>query len=695
MSSASEQLLSGPALEEMFAPPAVTIVGASERAAPARYLLGNLAGQPESRFQGRVHLVNRKAPVLHGIQAVSSTAAVEGAPGLAFLLLAPGNCVEALEGFAELPTGVVVYSSGAESGFADVERELAEWSKEKGVPLLGPQSTGIVRPAAPMVALTAPLRAAPVQGDFAVIFQSAGLLGGTVNALWQRGIGFHTAVSIGNAAVLGYAELGEHLLRDPEVRGLAMYVDSLPSIDPLIELARYAQEASKPIVLAVGGKSEAGSLAVQSHTGELASSQRVIRGVAEQFGIVVVEDTDELVWTVEAFATMDFERPPTGGVGIFSTSGGGAIMLADAMEAGGVELPLPTEESQRRLSRNRPVVSYNPFDVGAAALDDVDAVNGALETFAGDPNFAVLVSVATVGIPTREGMEAHLRQTTDFVATVRAAGKQPLIAAPVAAAPGRESVPLGEWPGVPLAMGSKEAAVKARSICAWAARPDVGAPAAALAEPLPAAPTQPIEVVSGPAAEAALASLPGSWPAMVVLDSPADLDSALERLSLPLVAKVEANLAHRAARGGVLRGLDGPAATRAAVEYMFARFGGQVALIEEVPHDLELVIGFQRDERNGPLLMFGLGGGSVGSDVDFFRLSLNRGQAEALVRRYVSSTADGDLVVAVVEAFQELVLANPAIVSLDLNPLVVEAGSVHFLDAKIHLAAGTDLPGAP
>jgi succinyl-CoA synthetase alpha subunit len=470
-------------IEQLLTPDAVTIVGASENKAPARHLMANLF-DGEQPFPGQVNLVNRSRPTLHGREAFGSTAEVPGDPGLVFLLIPSEHCLEALRGFDKLPQGVVVYASGAESGFAAVEEQLSEWSRATGVPLLGPQATGIARPAQGLVALTAPLRAAPVAGRLGVIMQSAGLLGGTLNALWQREIGVHTAVSLGNSAVLDYADLAGHLADQDDVGGLAIYVDGLSGMDPLIEIAVRAQRRDKPVVLCVGGRSDAGSAAAQSHTGALATPRRVLEGIADQYGIVLVDDTDELVWTVEAFEQMDYRRPRPGGVGIFSTSGGGAIMLADAMSAAGAELPLPGEQTRAALSRKKEVVSFNPFDVGAAALDDPAEVASALETFAGDPAFSVVVSVATVGVPTRTGMEAYVRQTTGLVDGVRAVGKQPLIAAPVAGAVGRVGPELAGWAGAVVAQGSKEASVKARSICAWGARADVSAP-------LPTAPARP------------------------------------------------------------------------------------------------------------------------------------------------------------------------------------------------------------
>jgi acetyltransferase len=240
---------------------------------------------------------------------------------------------------------------------------------------------------------------------------------------------------------------------------------------------------------------------------------------------------------------------------------------------------------------------------------------------------------------------------------------------------------------VPVAQGAKEAAVKTRVICDWAVRPDVGE-----ATNIPAGPSYPegapLTVISGVGAERELAALAAHWPAAHAVSAAGDVTAALAGLRLPVVAKAEAGLAHRAASGGVLRGLSDPRAVTLAVELLLERFGGKVELVEEVPHDAELTLGFQRDARNGPLLMFGLGGADVGDAVEFRVLPLSDGQIDALLGRYLDSTAERAAVAELIRTFQVHVLAHPEVASVDLNPFVLRDDDVVLLDAKIHVATG-------
>jgi acyl-CoA synthetase (NDP forming) len=668
-------------LSGALAPRAVTIVGASAKSTHTRYLIDNLTRRTAVRFKGPLHLVNRSGAVIDGIQSVAATADLGVEPGLVILLITTPECLPALEAFRHKPQGVVVYAGGAEAGHADAQDALRQWAIRSRVPLIGPQSVGISNLDAGLLSIVVPLRAEPIVGSVALVLQSAGLLGGTVNACFQRGIGLHSAISIGNAVVVSASRMASHLLEEDGVKALGMYVDGIQSADELIDVARLALAKEKPVALLVGGSSEAGSVAVRSHTGQLATSRRVVEGIAKQYGVVMVNDNDELLWALEAFAATGFRRPPRGGVAVLASSGGAGIMMADVLGAVDVPMPLPSKETQAALSEDRPIVTFNPFDVGARSLDDPEMLRETLRTLASDPAYGVVVTVAAAGLPSSEGMEAHLRQANVFVEAVRSTGKLPFLAQPVVGGSGPNARPPATFPGVPLGVGSKETGTKVRALWLWAHQPGPSdGPRPSQAEVVP--PGEPT-VVSGPAATRRLASLAARWPTEILVARDADPEVAVTQLHYPVVAKAEAGLAHRAVSGGVLRGIADRRAALAATGYLRARFEGDVSLIEEIAHEREFVLGFQRDARYGPLLMFGIGGSDVGREVEFRSAPLSADDTDRLVAPYAQG-ADATALAAAARSLQDLALADTRIVAIDLNPIVVVRGDVVVLDAKVH-----------
>lgn len=682
-------------LDGVFAPRAVTIVGVSQNSATSMFVLGNLLGESGHAFAGTVNLVNRSTPTLRGLHAVASTDQVEGPPGLVFLFVASAECVAVLEGFTTLPDAVVVYAGGAESGNAATQEDLVSWALKNDVPLIGPQSTGVIALAASCVALATPFRTDLSPGGIGLVTQSAGLLGGVLNSLATRRVGIRTAVSIGNAALLGLPEFGRALLNDPEVRALGVYVDAIGSSQVLFDLTACAEQEQKPIVLAVGGISEAGKLAVLSHTGELATDRNVLDGLAKQCGIVLVQDADELIWSLEAIAATGFRRPREGGAAIYTTSGGGGIMMADVFDAARVPLAPVTDHVVQTLTAERAMTTCNPFDAGAAALGKAGEQRETLATLAGDPNISILVCASNIGLPPATGLAMYSGMVDMFVEVVQQAGKTAMVAATAAMGVQQNSA-LASWPGVCTAAGAKEAAVKVRSLLRWAngvaGQP---LPVGVGPHPEPAADTtsasrhpQPV-VVSGAQATQALARLGVRWPREVTVSTLAEADAALAVVGVPVVLKVEAGLAHRLKAGGVLQGLNDVAAARAGVRFLLSRFPrSRVAVIEAVDHDLdhEYVIGMQRSVEHGDLVMFGAGGSGVGDTVEFRRAPLTDEQARALVSGHTNDPTEITALSSAVLSFQGVIADLPGVESIDLNPVVVVAGDVYSLDAKLHMS---------
>ncbi|MCK4449040.1 MAG: acetate--CoA ligase family protein, partial [Anaerolineae bacterium] len=159
--------------------------------------------------------------------------------------------------------------------------------------------------------------------------------------------------------------------------------------------------------------------------------------------------------------------------------------------------------------------------------------------------------------------------------------------------------------------------------------------------------------------------------------------SLAERLGYPVALKLVApGVVHKADVGGVALGLTGGDAVQAACERM-VRPGRQVMVQAMVPAGLEVIVGAQRDEQFGPLVMFGLGGAYVEvlRDVAFRLAPLTRAEAHEMV----AETAAGRLLAGVrgqeahdiegvVEALRrvaQLMADLPEVAEVDLNPLIV------------------------
>jgi acyl-CoA synthetase (NDP forming) len=118
----------------------------------------------------------------------------------------------------------------------------------------------------------------------------------------------------------------------------------------------------KPVVLVKGGTTSGGQRAAASHTGSLASDDRVFDGMCRQAGITRATTVEEAFETAATFATQPLPRGPR--TVVLTTAGGWGVVTADAIvRTGTLELvALPEDllgaiddKLPPRWSRNNPV----------------------------------------------------------------------------------------------------------------------------------------------------------------------------------------------------------------------------------------------------------------------------------------------------------------------------------------------------
>ncbi|MCU1578058.1 MAG: coA binding domain protein [Rhodoglobus sp.] len=636
-------------------PAAVTIVGASPGSFFASSLLDNLldASHP---FGGTINLVSRTRASVAGISCVPSLDLV-AEPGVVYLLVPAGDCLGILRSATGRIDGVVVITSGFTP---EQEVELADWAASSDVPLLGPNCMGVLAPQDGFFGYAGPLP--PIaDGPIGLVMQSGGMLSGVLGALAGRGLGVASAFSYGNAASLDFFELAVLQLEESGVDTVLLYAESMRDVRDLRDAGARARALGKQLVLVQGGQSEAGSRAAQSHTGMLATSARIVAGVARQAGIIVCRDLEEAVWVLEALATPGLRgsAPRAGGIAVLSSSGGGAVAMADAAERAGVVLEGPD----------------NPVDVGAGVMNRPEEFAAIVRDYAA--RHPVLVHVAGVGLPGPR-LPAHTAVARLVVDAAQSAGAAVVLCAIV----GAPLPPETRWDGVVYATSAREGIVKAGALAALL---DPSGSTVSQVDRSPVTQGR-VELVTGTSSRELLAGLRVAWPESAEIDDlPAGLESAADRVGFPMVVKVE-QLAHRLKAGGLIRSVPDLTVLSAAVAFLRARFGdAPISLHREVEHDAEFILGFVRSAEHGVLLSFGMGGSDVGDSVVFASAPLGYDEIVALVSPFVAA---GDLrvVVELVQDVAALATTHPELGSLDLNPIAMgRDGLLYALDSKLEV----------
>jgi acetyltransferase len=182
-----------------------------------------------------------------------------------------------------------------------------------------------------------------------------------LNYARQTGVGISRAVSAGNAAALGVADLVEWYGTDPETTVALTYVEGISDGRGLMErLARVA--AQKPVVLIKGGATEKGARAAASHTGALAANDAIFDGACKAGGITRAANVEEAFEAAATFATQPLPLGPN--VVVLTTAGGWGVVTSDAIaNDGSMQLmTLPEDllaqidtKLPPRWSRNNPI----------------------------------------------------------------------------------------------------------------------------------------------------------------------------------------------------------------------------------------------------------------------------------------------------------------------------------------------------
>ncbi len=255
---------------------------------------------------GRVFATNRDGSEVLGIQTVADVAELpQGAADLVFVCTpAAANPDVLREAAAKGVRAAFLTSAGygeaGDEGRRD-EAELVALCDELGILLAGPNGQGVVStPSSLCAQIVAPY---PPAGRIGVASQSGNFVSSFMNYACASGVGISRAVSAGNSAMVGvtdYLELGTPTIRPPTV-GLA-YVEGIPDGRAFFERVRSVAER-QPLVLVKGGATSGGQRAAASHTGSLATDDRVFDGACRQAGVTRAATVEEAFEAAASFAT--------------------------------------------------------------------------------------------------------------------------------------------------------------------------------------------------------------------------------------------------------------------------------------------------------------------------------------------------------------------------------------------------------
>jgi acetate---CoA ligase (ADP-forming) len=670
----------------------VAVVGASDRPGA----LGRLPIEFMARFgyTGALYPVRPDGAPVAGLRSYPSVAACPAGVDLVMIMLSADRVADALDDCIRAGAGtVIICSSGfAETGQAGqgLQDDLVATARAGGLRLVGPNCIGSVGVHNAQVTSFSPLFGGPetrlVDGHLGFVSQSGALGYGAVSLAYERGLGLGWVVNTGNEADVGALEVMEALTAEPGCRGLLAIVESLTDVGALRRVAA----SGLPVAMLKAGRSEAGQRAAASHTGALATGDRIIDAALRQYAIVRVDDVDELLDVGDAFAQP--RRPAGPRVAVVTTSGGSGILAADAIQARGLQLAVLSEQTRGALEQIVPAfgATANPVDVTASVMSDPGLFDRSLDAMVDDEQVDLVIACCCV--LTGKDVDGLVRS---LARAAERSGKPVLVArtgatnlAPSAAAQLRAA-------GIP-SYPTPARAVRAAAALYQVSRPGIEAVVRApvvVAVPAPGAGEQELKAL--------LAAAGLAVPLGLVVGDAGQARAGVEQVGgLAVLKAVVAGLVHKTEAGGVALNV-----TAAAAGETFARLaamGGQVLVEEMVGPGVEALVGIAASPL-GQVLTVGPGGvlTELLDDVALRLLPVGRCEVEQMLDETRlglllagvrgSPPADRAALVEAILLVADVVSSWPAGFELDLNPVTAlpQGQGVRILDAA-YIASEVD-----
>ena len=696
-------------LSKIFHPRSVAVVGASAKENSVGFtILKNLV---EAKFKGSIFPINPKHKELLGKECFPSVKELPSTPDLVIVATPAPTIPQVADECGELGvSGLILISAGfrevGREGKAleqELEKVLARYPSMRA---MGPNCVGVLVPSSRLNASFATTM--PKSGRIAFISQSGALCTSILDWSLSQHIGFSYFISIGNALDVKVGDLIDYLAEDPMTDSIVLYVESITEARRFMSAAR-AFTRTKPIVVYKAGRFAESAKVATSHTGAMAGEDDVYEAAFQRAGMVRVYDAADMFDCAEILAR---HRTPNGPrLAVITNAGGPGVMATDELLFRNGQLAELEQNTIAELNTFLPPhwSHGNPVDLLGDAVPEV--FQKATDLVVGDRNVDVVLVILTPQAMTDP------TKTAELIAASSSRTYKPILAVWMGGdtvEPGREIL---NRAGI-ATYDSPDRAVRAFTYLVSYKRtremlyetphhiqlePQVDSRLAR--ELLQDFQQEGRETLAEIESKALLSAygIPCTKPRPARTSQEA-LDIA-EEIGYPIVMKIlSPDILHKTEVHGVITGISDGTELQLAYSDMIDRarkmrpdaeiLGVTIQPMISSAEGIELIVGAKRDPVFGSLILVGAGG--VTAELLRDRVLELPPLNERLARRMLESLKIWPLLegyrgrnpihlnrlIEVLLRISSLIVNNPEILELDVNPLLVTPDGVTALDAR-------------
>ena len=633
-------------------------------------------------FAGPVWPVHPTRAGIGGLKTYKSLADLPEPPDATFIGVNRHATVAVVAELAAMGAGgAICFASGwAEAGEPELQAKLVAAAGK--MPILGPNCYGVINYLDGALLWPDQHGGVRVERGVALVSQSSNIV---INlSMQKRALPVAYVACLGNAAVVGLADLAGALLADDRVTALGLYIEGIDDAPAFAALAEQARALGKGVVAIKSGKTALSRTAAASHTAALAGGGAASSAFLRQIGVAEVSTPAELIETLKIFHV----HGPGLGVRLcsLSCSGGEAGLVADLAAPFGIDFPpVPAAERLRLGEILGPIVTIaNPLDYHTFIWGDGRRTTEVFTTMLGAYDAGIFI----IDPPRKDRCDPS--------------GYEPALQAIVSAqaATGKPAFPTASLPenfdearaadlmrqgvvtlmGLETALAAIRAAQTPAGVSGW--------------RPAPAQPLRETVMLSEAAAKGLLRAAGVAVPRGVTGATLADLDVA--GLTPPYVLK-GLGFAHKTEAGAVRLGLT-------SLQGQAEMPGAEAYLVEEMVFGAvaEMLIGLRRDPVYGISLTLGSGGVTAEVLADTVTLIWPVSEAEVLaalrgLRLWPlldgfrgREKADMAALAALALRLGGLMLADQSLEEIEINPVLVRAAGAVAVDALIRRVLDAD-----
>ncbi len=659
-------------LDRLLRPKSIAVFGAG-------WALNVIEQCKKMGFQGSIWPVHPTKTEIGGLPAYASIADLPHAPDATFIGVNRFATIDVVRTLSSVGAGgAICFASGwTEAGEPELQHQLIAAAGD--MPILGPNCYGVINYLDGALLWPDQHGGVRVEKGVALLSQSSNII---INMTMQRrALPIAYVACLGNAAVVGLADLAGALLADDRVTAIGMYIEGIDDAVAFAELAERARTAGKGIVCIKSGKTALSRTAAQSHTASLAGGGAASSAFLRQIGVAEVNTPSELIETLKIMHVHGSLAPR---ICSLSCSGGEAGLVADLAAPFDIDFPPPSDNTRARLGEILgPIVTIaNPLDYHTFIWGDGPRTTDVFATMLQDYDAGLFI----IDPPRKDRCDpsGYLPALDAIVAAQSATGVPALAVASIAENFDEDFAIRLMDQGVVTLMGLETglAAVRAAQVL----------PVVSGWRPMTARPPQDSQVLSEADGKALLAMAGVPVPKSVSGRTLAEVQAIAAPLQPPLALK-GLGFAHKTEAGAVrlgLASLDGQAEMVGATGYLAEEMViGALA---------EILLGLQRDPVYGVTLTLGMGGvtAEVLDDTVTVVLPADHTQILAAMKKLRlwplldgyrgRPKADMQAVADIAVRLGDVMMADTSLEEIEINPILVRSSGAVAVDALIRKA---------